>query len=116
MTAPYPAFGLHKPYSVAVYSPDGKLPKILRDCLGDDVALIPVAPADWTGTDIYVSPTGLHWKSERSAAALGAQIVVLPEGTHWLHDRVVAAPRPLWLFVAARLGDRPNLYLGRNIA
>jgi hypothetical protein len=107
MTVPYPHFGLSKPYVIAVYSPEGRLPKILRDCLGDDVAMIPVSPDTWTGTDVYVSATALNWRSERSAGVLGAPIVVLPEGTRWLHDRVVAAPQPLRVFVATRQGDRP---------
>ena len=107
MTVPYPHFGLSKPYVIAVYSPEGRLPKILRDCLGDDIAMVPVPPADWDRTDIYISTTGLSWKTEKSAAALGAMVAVLPEATGWLHDRIEMSPYPLRLFVAARQGDRP---------
>jgi hypothetical protein len=116
MTAVHPGFGPPPLFSVAVYSPDGKIPKILRDCLGSDVDLVPVDPANWDRTDVYISPGGLSWQSERSASALGAPIIVLPEASGWLHERIKAAREPLRLFVAARQGDRPNAYLTRKSA
>lgn len=107
MSAPTAAFGRRPSHSIAVYSPKGIVPKILRDCLGEDVQMITVGPDDWGRTDIYVSPTGLSVKTERAAAAMGSMVVVLPEGTAWLHGQIANAPRPLWVFVATFQGDRP---------